>query len=266
MDVASPLFSILVTTFNSEKTICKCIDSILSQTESSYEIIIIDDASHDSTVSVLRQYEAEHDNIRLILHPQNCGKAVGLNEGIRAARGEYISIVDSDDWLSADCYEKRKASLLTVEKADVLISGYTINSRRAGTEEYRTRIPLFPINQPLRFADMVRSSDCVHTKNLFSFSCRMLFRRKFLLEQAIFNNEEMVIGEDTDFNLRALQRAEVIAACDEVGYFYDIRSQSSVMHRPYKKPLNRIWTPLTAHALPCAWILNPIVGIWSNTM
>ncbi len=235
MDAASPLFSIIVTTYYSEETVCRCLDSILEQTERSYEIIIVDDASQDSTVSVLQQYAAKHDNIKLILHTQNCGQAIGLNEGIRAARGEYISIVDSDDWLSADCYEKRKASLCTAKNADVLIFGYTLASEKNGSETYTPMTLPFPVNQPLCLADIVKSATCIHTKNLFTFSWRMLFRREFLIEQSIFNNEEMVVGVDTDFNMRALQKAKVIVAGDEVGYFYNIRNQNSIMHRPYKK-------------------------------
>lgn len=229
----NPLFSIIITTYFAEKTVRKCLDSVLNQTEKSYEIIVVDDASQDSTVSILKEYAEQRDNIRLILHPENKGKAFGLNEGIRAAVGEYISIIDCDDWVSEDCYEKRKASLLAVPGADVLIAGYTINSIRENGE-YRTRVPLFPVNQPLKFHDMVAAVDKVHTWNLFAFSVRMLFRREFLLHEGIFNREDMVIGEDTDFNLRALNCAETIVACDEVGYFYDIRNQGSVMRRPYK--------------------------------
>ena len=233
-----PLFSIIITTYFAENTIRKCMDSVLAQTETSYEIIVVDDASQDGTVAILHEYAARCDKIRLILHPENKGKSVGLNEGVRAAVGQYISIIDCDDWVSEDCYEKRKASLLAVPGADVLIAGYRVNYIEPQGEnkgQYRKRIPPFPINQPLTFRDMVASVEEVHTKNLFAFSVRMLFRREFLLRENIFNREDMVVGEDADFNLRALNRAKTIVACDEVGYLYDIRNQGSVMRQPYKK-------------------------------
>jgi hypothetical protein len=84
---------------------------------------------------------------------------------------------------------------------------------------------------------MVASVDHVHTGTLFSFSCRMLFRREFLLRENLFKKESIVVGEDTDFNLRALNRAEQIVVCDEVGYFYDTGNQNSLMHSRYKKTL-----------------------------
>ena len=232
----APLFSIIITTYFSEKTVRKCIDSVLAQTEPSYEIIVIDDASQDSTVSILKEYAQQNDNIKLILHPENHGQPFGLNAGIRAAEGKYISFVDGDDWVSPDCYARRKASLLTVPDADILIAGFTVNRLREDGE-YETVTPPFPKNQPLTFHDMVSSVDNIHTGNHVSFSCRMLFRREFLQRENLLKNETVVVGEDTDFNLRALNRAKNVVVCDEVGYFYDTSNQNSIMRTRYKKTL-----------------------------
>ena len=238
MSADQPLFSIIITTYFAEKSVRKCIDSVLAQTETSYEILIVDDASQDNTVSILKEYADRTDTIRLLLHPENKGKAVGLNEAIRAAVGQYISIIDCDDWVSEDCYAKRKASLLAVPGADVLIAGLTVN-KTDHNGAYRTVVPPFPKDQPLKLHDMAACAEHIHSTNLFAYSVRMLFRREFLLRENIFTREDMCIGEDTDFNLRALDRADAIVVCDEVGYFYDTSNQDSVMHNRYKKTFER---------------------------
>ena len=84
-----------------------CLDSLLNQTISEYEIIAVDDASTDTTPEILKQYEAANaDRIRVITLPENRHQGGARNRGIQAARGEWIGFVDSDDWVAPDCFEK----------------------------------------------------------------------------------------------------------------------------------------------------------------
>lgn len=84
-----------------------CIQSLLGQTITDYEIIAVDDASTDNSLAVLREYEKRYpDRLRVIHYPENRRQGGAKNEGLRAATGEWIGFVDSDDWVSPDCYEK----------------------------------------------------------------------------------------------------------------------------------------------------------------
>ncbi len=108
--------SIVVAVYNmaAEGKLNYCMDSLVNQTlpKDDYEIIAVDDASPDNSVEILREYEAKYPGlVKVIVHEKNKRQGATKNTGIRAAQGEWIAFVDSDDWVTPDCYEKllRKA-------------------------------------------------------------------------------------------------------------------------------------------------------------
>ena len=98
------LVSVIVPAYNVEKYIAKCLDSILSQTYTNLEVILIDDGSTDSTGSICDNYARKDERVKVI-HQENQGQAVGRNVGLREAKGEWIQFVDSDDWIEPDTLE-----------------------------------------------------------------------------------------------------------------------------------------------------------------
>lgn len=84
-----------------------CLDSLVNQTTGDYEIIAVDDASTDNSPEILREYEKEYPGkVKVISYAENKRQGGAKNEGIRAASGEWIGFVDSDDWVAPCCYEK----------------------------------------------------------------------------------------------------------------------------------------------------------------
>ena len=84
-----------------------CLDSLLKQTVSDYEIIAVDDASTDASPEILKQYQtANAERIRVITLAENRRQGGARNRGIQAAQGDWIGFVDSDDWVAPDCFEK----------------------------------------------------------------------------------------------------------------------------------------------------------------
>lgn len=94
--------SILVAVYNAEKFLNQCLDSLLSQTLQDIEIICVDDASTDSSFSILEDYQSRDRRISVMRLEQNSGQAVARNRALETAEGEYICFVDSDDWLAPD--------------------------------------------------------------------------------------------------------------------------------------------------------------------
>ena len=92
----NPLVSIVIANYNKEKYIKKCIDSVLNQTYKNYEIIIVDDASTDRCVSIIKKIK--NDKIKLIINKKNMGIAYSRNRGIKLAKGKYLCFLDSDDY------------------------------------------------------------------------------------------------------------------------------------------------------------------------
>lgn len=113
--------SVLIPAYNAEPYLAECLDSVCGQTLSDIEIICIDDGSTDRTPDILRTYAARDQRIRVISQA-NAGYGRAVNVGMRAARGEYIGIVEADDYVSAKMYEKlwriAKRHTLDFVKAD----------------------------------------------------------------------------------------------------------------------------------------------------
>ena len=100
-----PIISIIVPVYNVEKYLKQCVDSILAQTFSDIEIILVDDGSPDECPKICDEYQKKDARVRVI-HKSNGGLSDARNAGIKAAKGEYIGFVDSDDYIAPDMYEK----------------------------------------------------------------------------------------------------------------------------------------------------------------
>lgn len=97
--------SVLVSVYNAEDTLRRCLDSLLAQTLSEVQIICIDDASTDSSRTILQEYADRHANIDLVLLDENHGQGYARNQGIPLIRGEYTAFLDSDDYLDPTTLE-----------------------------------------------------------------------------------------------------------------------------------------------------------------
>lgn len=113
--------SVLVAVFNAEKYLHACLDSLIDQTLSDIEIICIDDCSTDSTPDILRQYADIDKRIQIIRNEKNEGQAVSRNKGLNIAKGEYITMLDSDDWFSPDALQAAYEVLTQEEETDCVL-------------------------------------------------------------------------------------------------------------------------------------------------
>lgn len=98
------LFSIIIPAYNVDKYIEQCIESIINQDRSKFEIIIINDGSTDKTGFICNKYSAKYSNIR-VFHTENRGVSRARNLGLSEAKGEYVLFVDADDWVTSDYIE-----------------------------------------------------------------------------------------------------------------------------------------------------------------
>ncbi len=101
----SPLISVIVPVYNTEKYLDQCIQSVLAQTYTNWELLLIDDGSTDSSGAICDRYAEQDSRIR-VFHKPNGGVSSARNLGLDNARGEWISFVDADDWIDGECYQK----------------------------------------------------------------------------------------------------------------------------------------------------------------
>ena len=98
--------TVLVAAYNAEKYLEACLDSLVNQTLKDIQIVCIDDASTDSTPTILQKYADKDSRIQILRRNQNAGQAVARNMGIQVADGDYITMLDADDTMSADALEQ----------------------------------------------------------------------------------------------------------------------------------------------------------------
>ncbi len=113
--------SIIIPVYNVEKYLNRCLDSIINQTFKDLEIICIDDGSTDTSSKILEEYASKDTRIKVI-HQKNSGLSAVRNKGIALASGEYISFIDSDDWIDLNFYERLYSSAKKYD-ADIAAAG-----------------------------------------------------------------------------------------------------------------------------------------------
>jgi len=101
-----PKVSVLVAVYNAEAFLPECLDSLRAQTLGDIQVICVDDASTDGSLQLLREYAAKDSRIEVIALTENSGQAHARNEGLLRAQGDYICMLDADDWFSPDALEK----------------------------------------------------------------------------------------------------------------------------------------------------------------
>ena len=94
----SQLVSIIIPVYNAEHTLCKCLDSILEQDFNNYEIILVNDGSKDSSPDICNEYGSKYHNISII-NQNNAGVSSARNAGLDVAKGDWITFIDSDDYI-----------------------------------------------------------------------------------------------------------------------------------------------------------------------
>ena len=134
--------SVLIAVYNAERYLRQCLDSVCSQTLRDIQIICIDDCSTDASVQILDSYAADDARIEVIRMPKNCGQAVARNEGLKVADGDYVMMLDSDDWLEEDAVETAYSAITADEENDCCLFDLILYFQDEEREvPYRNRTP-----------------------------------------------------------------------------------------------------------------------------
>lgn len=225
-----PKVSVIVPVYNAEKYLRECVDSILGQTLSDIELILVDDGSTDSSPAICDRY-AEQDARVQVIHKPNGRAASARNAGLRAASGEYVAFVDSDDWISPEMYEK-----MLETGADVTLCDYV---RFRGEAE----IPFTQPNVNAGFYDKAQMREKIYPHLVMDgieypitiSNCALLIRRDIIVCNRLSYREDIHISEDAPFGSEVLYYASSFAYLkDEQFYHYRMTEGSaSKSHRSW---------------------------------
>jgi glycosyltransferase involved in cell wall biosynthesis len=193
------------------------------------EVIVVNDGSQDNTREIIETYAEKDHRINVIHKQENQGKSKAIIDALERVTGEYVTLLDSDDWINENYYTEIKKKL--VNAPEVLIAGYILEP---GGKKICTH---YKIDCMMSGIDLVKSNPLVHTSYDASFSWRMFFKTALLKENHFMPDTKIVIGEDTEFNLRVLKIAKKTLAVDCASYHYRTNNQNSLVHQSYKPTL-----------------------------
>ncbi len=238
-----PFFSIIIPVYNVKAYLERCLYSILHDTCKDLEIILVDDGSTDGSGEICDRLAIENACIKVI-HKQNGGLSSARNAGLESAVGEWVSFIDSDDWVDQDSYQIMKILLQKPENqnVDIVKLGY----KKIHNDQTVFFIPCLEpglyegaaakeIILKLAFGNRQVSNSTINTFVLSS--CAHLYRRSFLTETGVkFVSERKVGSEDFLFLYSLYMRAFRTLVTDLKWYNYDTREGS--LTRRYREKLH----------------------------
>ena len=220
----SGLVSVIVPVYKVEEYLDRCIDSIVHQTYESLEIILVDDGSPDRCPEICDAW-AERDNRIKVIHKCNGGVSSARNSGLEIARGEYISFVDSDDYLDHDMI----ATLLReLEDPSVgIVECGLLEITAVSTCEYIS-------HQTRQDAKTAVAHMLIWDGRVGTALWNKLFRSSVIGSQRF--QEELRYGEDTPFLYEVLKKTDVYVQLPYIGYYHERRNESLVgnVFKPHK--------------------------------
>lgn len=196
-----PKLSILVPIFNVEKYLDECLNSLAKQTLKDVEVICINDGSTDGSSNILQRYAKKYTNFTVI-NKKNSGYGDSMNQGLKKATGEYIGIVESDDFIEPNAFEELY-KLATKTSADIVKANYFYHSE-AGDEIHEV-VKNQKLNTPLSISD--NPSILLEEPGIWS----AIYRRDFLNKNKIrFRTTPGASYQDTGFHFKSFCAAKRI--------------------------------------------------------
>ena len=222
------MISIIIPVYNAERYLMECLDSILHQSYQDYEIILVDDGSIDHSLTICNSYAGENPKIRVI-HQENGGSTKARKTGLKVAQGEYISFVDSDDWIDPCCLEKLYG-LAEKNQADIVTSGCMAEQSGRSWSHHNKLTEGYYSGKELRekiYPQMLYFDDNGYFAfGILQYLCGKLFK-KSIIEQCIYNLDERIYdGEDVACVYDACLKASSIVIDNHSYYHYRIHENS----------------------------------------
>lgn len=227
------MVSVIVPVFNAEKYLHKCIDSILAQTHTDFELLLINDGSKDNSGAICDEYAAKDNRIR-VFHKENAGVSKARNLGLDNAKGEWITFVDSDDWVHEDFIKKRLALALN-ENADIAYCDVEY--------VYRTH------NVYCKTAEQVEGKASTVNSWILSrttYSPIILVRKSLFDKYGLRYIEGLRFGEDFNFIIKLVMYANKVSHIKDTLYYYNKQNEGSAMTKLhlYRDDLQFVYTDL----------------------
>lgn len=221
-----PKISIIVPVYNAESTLQRCCNSLINQTYSDIEIILIDDGSTDGSLLICEEM-AERDHRISIIYQENGGVSVARNRGLDAVAGDYLMFIDSDDWIETDTV-RTMLDLVNSSDSDVgifsFINHYAANKRYVFAIEDKK----YTVKEVILNYRSIQNSDAV-----LCSVCNKLYKTDLINDFRVRFSDGIPFGEDFIFNSKVFQNAKSIVTTSKAFYYYDCSVENSGVKKLY---------------------------------
>lgn len=226
------LISVIIPVYNAAGTIERCIRSILNQSFTGLEVIVVDDGSTDHSLEICERLQNEDTRVKII-RQENSGVGSARNTGLAHAVGRYISFVDSDDWLDPEFYGKAVEAGLFLNNPDVVWYGHIDE-----IEEDLFKVFRVPSSGYFNLSE----KNITFIDTFVRYLWNKLYRRDIITDRSISFTSAYSYGEDSVFSLEYLLHCTKLLTVSDVYYHYSFSkitdSTGSLSKQVYKKDYN----------------------------
>lgn len=223
-----PQISIIVPIYNTEKYLHRCIDSILAQTFTDFELILVNDGSTDNSGKICDEY-AEKDTRIVVIHKENEGVSSARNIGIEISTGNWITFVDSDDMIPIEYFSKFSFD------CDFHICGIKLFGVN--------KLAIHPTEKQIRSTEIIQFIIDEFDKLYFPTIASKIFKSEIILKNKLSFNTNLKFGEDTHFVYNYLYYCNNIALYSQNYYYYipnNVNKKYSLTTEEYNYHINEL--------------------------
>ena len=230
-----PLISIIIPVYNVEQYLDECMESVLNQTYTNLEVVLVDDGSKDRSPAMCDEYATKDVRVKVI-HKKNGGPMSACIAGVESAKGEYLAFMDSDDWIDLTMIEELVKETTGNDK-EMVCSNYVVEKTSGSTKIKQSMKP----GVYDRDAIEEKLFPCLlgqEERRIHGSRCMKLISKELIGENLKFAELNVSMGEDLYLIFLAVLDAERIVVVEE-GYYYHYRFvESSLVHK-YKPHMHK---------------------------
>lgn len=216
-----PKYSVIIPVYNGEKTLVRCIDSILQQDYHDMELILVNDGSRDSSGAICKAYSDNHANV-LYVEKENGGVSSARNAGVEKATGRFMLFVDSDDSVSGDYF----AALEQIDESyDFVMFSHCLRDGTSETKKISADFVSTNLDECVgKFCDL-------WCRKSLSSPVTKRYRKSIIQENNIRFPEHLYIGEDKSFNLMYIMHCKSCVVSSQALYYVNLENQNSLSRK-----------------------------------
>ena len=214
-------FSVIIPAYNVSGIIGRAIRSVATQTLPPFEILVIDDCSTDNTVEVVGALARDIPSLRLLSTPANSGPSAARNVGLRAAQGDWIALLDSDDAWKPGRLE-RLSEVASATSADFVADNLVMWDLVADAQVKPFYYDLPEEQRQITLIDMFEADDNFNFSKTSFALMKPVYRREFIIKSNIQYNQGMRVGEDFNFYVESLFNGAKVILINEAYYIYSM--------------------------------------------